>query len=89
MRYRIEISGDVRRYVRRLTPGDQQRVVRRIQQIADDPFNPNFSKPLHGPLDSVRSAHVGALRILFEVDGRAETIAIHDIGPRGDIYKGN
>ena len=88
MRYRLEIPGDVRRYLRRLSPERQQRIVARMEQIAAAPYNSDISKALHGQLASVRSSQVGGFRILFEVDETAGSVAIHDIGPRGDIYKG-
>lgn len=87
MTYRVQIPGPVTRYVRRLPPDLQQRLIGRLERIAADPYEAGVTKPLHGSLEPLRSCYAGNLRILFEVDDLVRVVVIHDVGPRGDIYK--
>jgi mRNA-degrading endonuclease RelE of RelBE toxin-antitoxin system len=56
----------------------------KLQKLRADPFDSQNSKPLKGRNDQ-RSARVGGLRVLFQVQGLE--IIVADIGPRGEIYK--
>jgi mRNA interferase RelE/StbE len=84
--YRIELSRQAARYLARLSRSDQERMARRIDQIAGDPYGPH-SKPLTN-LAGRRSARVGGYRIIFAVDDETEVVSISDIGPRGQVYRG-
>lgn len=65
----------------------QLRVATKLDEIARDPFSLAFSKPLR-EAGGLRSARVGSLRIVFEVDRAVRVVDVVDIGPRGDIYRG-
>jgi len=45
VKYRLETPGDVGRYLRRLSPETQQRIVARLEQIAAAPYSSDISKP--------------------------------------------
>jgi mRNA interferase RelE/StbE len=83
--YRIELSRQAARYLRRLNRSDQERMAHRIDQIAADPYGPH-TKPLTN-LSGRRAARVGAYRLVFAVDEAARLVAISDIGPRGQTYR--
>ena len=63
----------------------QQRVVGRLDQVAEDPFGPH-TKPLEGP-GARRAARVGALRIVFTVVRDQRVVDVSDIGPREQLYR--
>ena len=85
MSYRIELSREAARYLRHLSRSDQERMARRIAQIATDPYGP-YTKPLTN-LAGCRAARVGGYRIIFTVDDKAQVVHISDIGPRGQVYR--
>ena len=85
MSYAVELSRDAARYLRRLGRSDQERMARRIEQIAADPYGAH-TKPLTNPAGR-RAARVGDYRIVFAVDDEARVVAISDIGPRGQVYR--
>jgi mRNA-degrading endonuclease RelE of RelBE toxin-antitoxin system len=62
----------------------RERLRRKFEELKADPFEAQNSKPLKGRNDQ-RSARVGNLRILFQVDDL--DIIVAAIGPRGQIYK--
>ncbi len=85
MSYRVELARDAARYLRRLGRAEQLRMIRRTDQLADDPFGPH-TKPLTN-LPGRRAARVGGYRIVFTVDQDAKVVRISDIGPRGQVYR--
>ena len=72
----------LRRYDRRL----QERLLRRLDQIAPDPFG-SYTKPPTGP-GGQRAARVGDHRTIFTIDPGARVVNVSAIGPRGQIYRG-
>lgn len=86
MTYGVHVPGSVRRYIGRLDRATQARVLTKIDEIAAAPWSGAISKPLH-EAGGLRSARVGNLRILYEVDEAVRVVEITDIGPRGDVYR--
>lgn len=85
MNFRIEVSRQAGRCLQRLNRSDQERLARRIDQIAGDPYG-QHTKPLTN-LAGRRAARVGPYRIIFAVDDEAGLVSISDIGPRGQVYR--
>lgn len=84
-RYEIEITRTAERQLKGLGREDQERVVRAILALADDPF-PRGSRKLSGYEDVFR-IRVGRHRILYSVSGRTLIIIILKIGHRKDVYR--
>lgn len=87
MKREYRLSRSASRYLRHLAPATRQRIIRRLDQIAADPFGNDLAKDLHG-LGELRASRVGDYRIVFYVDPEADFVAVVVIGPRGDIYGG-
>lgn len=85
MSYDVRLSRNAESYIRRLGRPDQARIVRRLEQIAEDPHGP-ASKPLKNA-GTLRSARVGDWRIILSINDSAQAIDVVDIGPRGQIYR--
>jgi len=83
--FRVELSNDARRYMRRCDPKMRERLDTRLRQLAINPYA--TSKLLEGG-SGLRRSRVGDIRILFEMDLDIGQVYIAFIGPRGDIYKG-
>ena len=63
---------------------DRQRVVKRIQSLADDPRPPGCEKLAHQDRYRVRQ---GWYRIIYAVDDQAERVLVVKVGHRRDVYR--
>lgn len=84
-RYEIEISRTAEKQLSRLPRADQERVVRAMLALADDPL-PRGARKLSG-YDDVFRVRVGRYRVLYSVSERALIIVVLKVGHRGDIYR--
>ena len=82
--YTVSISASAAKYLKRCDAPTRDRLRQKLEQLKADPFDPQNSKPLKGRNDQ-RSARVGGLRILFQVQNL--DIIVAEIGPRGEIYR--
>lgn len=85
MTYKIHVARTAERYLRRLDRVSQQRILRRLGDIAADPYGPE-TKPLRNAAGR-RSARVGGWRVVFLVDDQAQAIDVRVIAPRGQAYR--
>ena len=86
MTFRLRVSRDALRYLRRLDAPSQERIAQRIDQLLDDPLAPRFGKPLRGQTD-IRAARVGAGASAIRSDQQSETLTVERIAPRGQVYR--
>ena len=85
--YRIELSNQAGRVIRRMAerePALYQRVAHALDDLARDPFQ---GKPLKGELRGRYSYRVGSYRILYLVRQQELLVLIIDLGHRRDIYR--
>jgi mRNA interferase RelE/StbE len=85
VRFDVRLSRSADRYLERVPRDVQERIVIRLDQVAEDPFGPH-TKTLSGP-GAHRAARVGALRIVFTVDREQRVVEVSEIGPRGQVYR--
>lgn len=85
MSYEVRIARHAEAYLRRLDRPTQQRMLRRLEQVAANPYG-SYTKPLAGP-EGRRAARVGGWRIVFSVDDQARVVGVSAIGPRGQVYR--
>lgn len=83
--HEVEVSRTAERQLRRLPRADQERVVRRMLLLAEDPF-PQGVRKLTG-YDDVYRIRVGRYRILYSVSRRRLVIIILKVGQRKDVYR--
>jgi mRNA interferase RelE/StbE len=83
--YDIEISETAEQQLKKLNPDDQQRVVRAILALADEP-HPRGSRKLSG-YDDVFRIRVGSYRVIYSVSGNRLVVVILKIGHRKDVYR--
>ena len=86
MTYRVEYSRRAANYYRRQTEAQQRRLDRRLELLAERPYDANLAIPLRGKAD-MRRMRVGDLRVLFQIVDDESVLLVVDIGPRGDIYR--
>lgn len=83
--YDIILSRQASRYLDRLDRTAQNRIVDRLDQLAEDPLGP-FTKPLTNA-EGLLSSRVGTWRIVYRIDEAAQEVLVSDIAPRGDVYR--
>ncbi len=86
MSYEIRVARQAESYLHRLDPRARGRILRRLDQVAAEPYGPH-TKPLTNAAGR-RAARVGDWRIIFSVDDEARIVNVSVIGPRGGAYRG-
>jgi mRNA-degrading endonuclease RelE of RelBE toxin-antitoxin system len=79
----VKITATPFKYLKSLDKPTRERIIEKLKEVADDPYNSRLSYPLVS--STKRSTRVGRYRILFRIDGGILEVA--DIGPRGQIYR--
>ena len=85
MSYTVRLSRRAEAYLDRLDSTTRGRILRRLDDIAADPFGPQ-SKRLKGAA-GLRATRVGDYRIVFEVDDTDRIVLVGLISPRGQVYR--
>ena len=86
MKYQVRLSPRAQRDFARLDRPTQKRVVRRLDQLAEDPFEPRISAPLTG-VGNLRKSRLGGWRIIYEVLDEIRVVLVAMIERRGQVYK--
>ena len=84
-KYRIEFSATAERQVAKLGKPDQLRIMRRIRDLAADPY-PLGARKLQGYADVFR-IRVGTYRVLYSVEPARLVIVVLKVGQRKDVYR--
>ena len=85
--YRVELSNQAERIVRRMAerePALFRRIAQAFDDLARDPFQ---GKPLKGALKSRYSYRVGSYRIVYLIRQSELLVLIIDVGHRREIYR--
>ena len=83
-KYRILYSETSRRQTRTLRPHLKPLVKTRIEQISEDPY---IGKRLERELSGYYSLRAKRYRVIYRVREENQTIEIHYVGHRKDIYE--
>ena len=75
-----------RKSFERLSPMLQPRVLKALQKISDDP-RPAGSKKLQGRPAGAWRVRIGDYRLIYDIDDKAKTVVLIDLGPRRNIYR--
>lgn len=86
MKYEIRLSRRGARDLDRLDKPTQKRMMRRLEQLAEDPYDPRISAPLSGA-GNLRKSRVGAWRIIYQVTEEPKIVFVVIIERRGQVYK--
>ncbi|MBN1318906.1 MAG: type II toxin-antitoxin system RelE/ParE family toxin [Anaerolineales bacterium] len=82
--YRIVFKQSVAKDLRSIPPKDVQRILKRIDSLADDP-RPVGAEKLSG--DDKYRIRQGNYRILYMIEDDIVTITIVKVGHRRDVYR--
>jgi mRNA interferase RelE/StbE len=86
MTYRVHIFPAAQKTLKKLDRILSGRIVKRLEELALDPFNPRISRQKETDPES-RYSRVGDWRIIFQVDQARQIINVTAIRPRSSAYK--
>jgi len=84
VKYRLEYATSVARDLKALPAQDRDRLVARMDALAEDPYPRDLTR-LKGSLRGLMRVRVGDYRIGYEVTG--DTVTVMDVEQRGQVYK--
>lgn len=86
MNYRVELASRAARDLDRLNRDVQQRMFKRLEQLAQDPYDARLSGSLTNK-DALRKSRVGGWRIIFTADDEQKVLKVVVIERRGQVYQ--
>lgn len=86
MIYRVHIFSEPRKTLKKLDRTLSGRIVKRLAELAQDPFSFRLSRQMETDPES-RYSRVGDWRIIYQVEEEEQTINITAIRPRGGAYR--
>jgi mRNA-degrading endonuclease RelE of RelBE toxin-antitoxin system len=86
VRFRVNLSDRAARDLDRLGREVQQRMLRRLDQLAENPRDPRTSAPLTNR-GNLRKSRVGGWRIIFTADDSERLLNVITIERRGQVYQ--
>ncbi|MDD3581827.1 MAG: type II toxin-antitoxin system RelE/ParE family toxin [Desulfobacca sp.] len=86
MSYRVEVRHQAAKEFKRLDRTTLKRLEAKINQLADNPYNPRISRQMETDPE-VRYSRVGNWRIIYVVNETAGTLDIVSIRPRSSAYR--
>lgn len=84
--YRLAFKASVAKDLRRLPKAEVARLLRRIEQLAEDPRPPGCEKLSGQQRYRVRQ---GVYRIVYEIEDDRLTVIVVKVGHRRDVYQAN
>ncbi len=86
MRYEVRLSDRAAKDLDRLNRKTQQRLLSRLEQIAEAPRDPRFSSTLSHK-GGLRKSRVGGWRIILSLDDENRIVYVVTIERRGQVYQ--
>lgn len=86
MKYAVSLSREAVKELSRLDKTLEQRLQKRFDELAGNPFDPRLSHEVK-MVPEQRYSRVGDRRIFFEIHESTRTLAIIAIRPRGRAYQ--
>ena len=86
MNYAVELSHRAVRDLDRLDRPTRKRVLDRLEELGEEPYDPRISGPLRGIAD-LRKSRVGGWRLIYQINDERKLISAVMIERRGQVYK--
>jgi mRNA interferase RelE/StbE len=84
--YKVALKPSVEKDIRRLGRATVERIVQRIEALAEDPI-PRQSVKLTGA-EHLYRLRMGDYRIIYGVDHKARLVTVHYVRHRREAYRG-
>jgi mRNA interferase RelE/StbE len=85
MAYTVIYQGPAEATLRKLPKETRVRIIRKIDQLAGDPFPPSTQK-LSAPVDLWR-IRIGDYRVIYTVERKELLVLVLKIGHRREVYR--
>jgi mRNA-degrading endonuclease RelE of RelBE toxin-antitoxin system len=82
----VHIFSEPRKTLKKLDKTLAGRIVKRLEELAQDPFDHRISRQMETDPDS-RYSRVGDWRIIYQADDATQTVNIVAIRPRSRAYR--
>lgn len=83
--FELRFSPRARKQIARLDRPTKQRILSRLEELRDNPFDTRLSVELSGR-PGLRRSRVGLWRVVYEVDPHARAVYVLVVQPRGQVY---
>ena len=85
MSYTVQLAPAAKRQLRKLDRSIQERVVRRLDKLGQDPRPPGVEK-LEGD-ESTYRIRIGEYRIVYDIHDKVLIVLVLKVGHRREIYR--
>ena len=86
MIYQVHIFSEPRKTLKKLDRTLSGRIVKRLEELAQDPLDHRISRQMETDPDS-RYTRVGDWRIIYQVEDETQTVNVTAIRPRSRAYR--
>lgn len=86
MKYKVELSRRAEKDLDRVGRDTRERMLQRLDHIAEMPHDPRLSSLL-ADKGKLRKSRVGGWRIIFTVEDEIKVVAVVAIETRGQVYR--
>jgi mRNA interferase RelE/StbE len=83
--YSIRIKNSAKKALARIDRPDRQRIITRIDELAE---NPAAGSVLKGEFSGLRRVRVGAYRVVYEIRDEELVVLVVRIAHRREVYRG-
>ncbi|MBI5613753.1 type II toxin-antitoxin system RelE/ParE family toxin [Candidatus Gottesmanbacteria bacterium] len=84
--YEVYYHERVDKFFTKITNREVVRILRKIEVLAQDPFQKTFDVKKMKSLDKSYRLRVGTMRIIYQIETKKQTLFIVDVDFRGNIY---
>lgn len=82
--YRIEFAKSVRKDFKRIPKNDADRILKKIESLAENPRTPESKKLTN---DNSHRIRIGNYRVIYDIEDEVLIVLILRIGNRKDVYR--
>lgn len=86
MNYQVRLSNRAAKDIDRLDRGTRERILNRLDQLAEAPGDPRLSSLLTNQ-GGLRKSRVGGWRIILSVNEGGRTVDVVTVERRGQVYQ--
>ena len=87
MKFSVVHARDAAKKLSKLDTKTRKRILERLRQLEDDPYDSRIGKPLVNALGRWSSRIGATWRIVYRVERDEKQVIVDAIQPRGEVYR--
>ena len=87
MKFSVVLARDAAKKLSKLDTKTRKRILGRLRQLEDDPYDSRIGKPLVNALGRWSSRIGATWRIVYRVERDEKQVIVDAIQPRGEVYR--